>query len=147
MTASVRRCRGGFTLIEVLIVAVIVGVLAGIATPALGRAADRAAAAKVLADSRTLALAVRSSVEVGNPLPESSDWAVPPPTLGGFLEENMAFSFRDADYRLVTLPAIGVAELWVRYPEGSGLGEALQRYRRPGEVTWTPTRTTFLLAR
>lgn len=59
----------------------------------------------------------------------------------------MTFTFRDADYRLVTLPAIGVAELWVRYPEGSGLGEALQRYRRPGEVTWTPTRTTFLLAR
>lgn len=147
MTASFRRRKGGFTLIEVLIVAVIVGALAGIATPALARAAHRAAAAKVLADSRTLAIAVRSSVEVGNPLPESSDWGVQPPTLGGFLEENMTFTFRDADYRLVTLPAIGVAELWVRYPEGSGLGEALQRYRRPGEVTWTPTRTTFVLAR
>lgn len=147
MTASATKRRNGFTLIEVLIVAVIVGALAGIATPAVGRAVHRAAAAKVLADSRTLAIAVRSAVEAGNPLPESSDWGVPPPTLGGFLAENIAFTFRDADYRLVTLPAIGVAELWVRYPEGSGLGEALQRYRRPGAVTWTPTRTTFVLAR
>lgn len=142
-----RDRRGGFTLMEVLIVAVILGVLAGVASPALGRAVHRAGAAKVLADSRTMAIAVRSSIEAGNALPESSDWGVPPPTLGGFLEENMTFTFRDADYRLVTLPDIGVAELWVRYPEGSGLGAALQRYRRPGEVTWTPTRTTFVLAR
>lgn len=146
MRARAHR-RGGFTLVEVVIVSILIGILAGVATPALGRAVHRAGAAKVLADSRTLALAVRSAVEAGHSLPPSSDWGVSPPTLGGFVAEGMSFHFREAEYRFVTLPDIGAAELWVRYPEGSGLGEALQRYRRPGEVTWTPTRTTFVLAR
>lgn len=135
----------GFTLVEVLIVAVIVGILAGIATPMLGRAVDRAGATKVVADARTLSVAVRSFVETGGAVPASEMWGVAPSSLGLFLEETMTFSFRDAEYRFVTQPAIGVAQLWVRYPEGSGLGAALEQFRRDGEVTWTPTQTTFLL--
>lgn len=141
------RARAGFTLIEVLVVAVFVGILAGISTPTLARAIDRAGATRVLADARTLSLAVRSFLEGGGTLPATTDWGVSPTGLAPFLEEGMSFAFRDAEYRLVTLPGLGAAELWVRYPVGSGLGAALLRHRRPGEVTWTPTRTTFVLVR
>jgi len=138
--------RGGFTLVEMLIVSVIVGILAGIATPSLTRAVDRAAAAKVAADARTITVAVRSFVETGGTLPASEAPGVGPSTLGPYLEANMTFTFRDTVYRFVTQPAIGGAQLWVDYPVGSGVGNALQRFRNTGTVTWTPTRTTFVLA-
>jgi prepilin-type N-terminal cleavage/methylation domain-containing protein len=141
------RGRGGFTLIEVLIVSVMLGVLAGIATPTMARAIDRAGAAKVVADARNLSVAVRSFLETGGTLPASADWGVAPSSLGPYLAETMTFVFRDVEYRFVTLPGIGVAELWVRYSADSGVGAALQRFRRPGEVTWTPTQATFVLAK
>jgi prepilin-type N-terminal cleavage/methylation domain-containing protein len=137
--------RAGFTLVEVLLVSAMIGILAGIATPMLGRAVDRAGAAKIVADARTLSVAVRSFVETGGTLPPSEAWGVAPSSLGPYLEENMSFTFRDAEYRFVTLPGTGVAELWVRYPDGSGLGASLLPFRRTGEVTWTPTQTTFVL--
>ena len=139
--------RGGFTLVEVLVVAVVVGVLAGIAVPSLTRAIDRAAASKVVADARNISLSTRSFLEVGGTLPPSGPWGVAPAALAPYLEANMTFTFRDAEYRFVTVPALGRAELWVGYPAGSGLGNALQQFRRAGQVTWTPTRTTFSLAK
>lgn len=139
------RDRLGFTLIEVLIVSVILGVLAGISIPPLTRAANRAAAAKVVADARNLSLAVRQYLEEGNTLPEGGDWGESPTGLGQYLDENMTFTFRDAEYRFVTDPSLGDAQLWVRYPEGSGLGAALMTHRNGSTITWTPTRTTFFL--
>jgi prepilin-type N-terminal cleavage/methylation domain-containing protein len=139
--------RAGYTLIEVLTVAVLVGILAGLATPQLSRAIHRAGAAKVVADAHNLTLAVRAFTAAGGTLPATSEWGVPPSGLSSYLEETMAFAFRDVQYRFVTQPDIGVAQLWVGYDAASGVGEALQRFRRPGEVTWTPTRTTFVLVK
>jgi prepilin-type N-terminal cleavage/methylation domain-containing protein len=139
--------RAGYTLIEVLTVSLLLGALAGIATPQLSRAIHRAGAAKVVADAHNLSLAVRGFVTAGGTLPASSDWGVAPTGLNAYLEETMAFAFRDVEYRFVTQPDIGVAQLWVGYAAESGVGEALQRFRRPGEVTWTPTRTTFVLVK
>jgi prepilin-type N-terminal cleavage/methylation domain-containing protein len=139
------RDRRGFTLVEVLLVSAMLGILAGVATPMLTRAVDKAGAAKIAADARTLTVAVRSFVETGGTLPASEAWGVAPASLGPYLEDNMSFSFRGTEYRLVTQPTIGVAQLWIRYPADSRLGAALQEFRRPGEVTWTPTQTTFVL--
>ena len=139
--------RGGFTLVEVLVVSVIVGMLTGIALPSLGRAIDRAAASKVAADARNLSLSTRSFLEAGGILPASGTWGVAPTALAPYLEGTMTFTFRDAQYRFITVPALATAELWVGYPLGSGLGNALRRFRRLGQVTWTPTRTTFSLAK
>ncbi len=141
------RPRGaqGFTLVEVVVVSVILGILAGIAVPALGRQIDRAAATKVVADARIIEVATRSFVEAGGTLPPSGNWGEAPVALSAYLEEEMSFSYRDAEYRIVTLPASSQAELWVRYPEGSGLGGALLGHRNPPRITWTPTRTTFQL--
>lgn len=137
--------KGGFTLIEVLIVSVIVGILAGITTPSLSRVLDRAGATKVQADVHTLSVATRSFLEAGGTLPPTADPGVPPIELNAYIEEHMTFTFRDATYRFVTQPAMGAAQLWVDYPATSGLGVALRRLRRTGMVTWTPTRTTFVL--
>ncbi|HSW29789.1 MAG TPA: prepilin-type N-terminal cleavage/methylation domain-containing protein [Longimicrobiales bacterium] len=139
--------RAGFTLIEVLTVSLLLGALAGIATPQLSRAIDRAGAAKVVADAHNLTLATRAFMAAGGTLPASSEWGVAPTGLSAYLEETMPFAFRDVEYRFVTQPDIGVAQLWVGYEAESGVGEALQRFRRPGEVTWTPTRTTFVLVK
>lgn len=141
------RGRRGFTLVEVLLVAAVLGILAGISTPTMARAIHRAGAAKVVADARNLAVAVRSYLEAGGAMPASEAWGVAPSSMGQYLEENLTFSFRDVEYRFVTLPAIDAAELWVRYPAESGVGAALIRFRRPGEVTWTPTQTTFVLVK
>ena len=137
--------RRGYTLVEVLMVSVVVGILAGIATPILRGAIDRAAAAKVVTDARNVTIAVRQFMETGASLPATSPWGIAPDALDPYLEDGMAFTFRDAEYRFVTQPAIGVAQLWVRYPLGSPLGDALLQFRRPPEVTWTPTQTTFVL--
>ena len=143
---AVDRRRAGFTLVEVLLVATILGILAGVATPQLSRAIDRAGASKIAADARNLTLAVRSYQETSGTLPATEAWGVTPSSLGQYLDDSMAFTYRDAEYRFVTEPSIGLAELWVRYPEDSNLGAALQRFRRTGIVTWTPTQTTFVLA-
>jgi len=144
---NARRRQGGYTLIEVLTVAIMLGILAGISTPMLGRAIYRAGAAKVVADAHNITLAVRAFSAAGGALPPTSAWGVAPTGLAAFLEETMVFTFRDVEYRFVTQPDIGVAQLWVRYEKDSGVGEALQRFRRPGEVTWTPTRTSFVLVK
>ncbi len=144
---SHRRHRGGYTLIEVLTVAVVLGILAGISTPMLSRAIHRAGAAKVVADAHNLTLAVRAFMTAGGNLPKSGNWGEAPTGLSEFLEETMTFTYRDVEYRFVTQPNKGVAQLWVRYDKDSGVGAALMSFRRPGEVTWTPTRTTFVLAK
>jgi prepilin-type N-terminal cleavage/methylation domain-containing protein len=75
---SRRRRSGGYTLIEVLTVAIMLGVLAGISTPMLARAIHRAGAAKVVADAHNMTLAVRAFSAAGGTLPETSEWGVAP---------------------------------------------------------------------
>lgn len=138
------RDRRGFTFVEVLIVAVLIGILAGIALPYLAKAVDRASAAKVVSDARTLSLAARQHLEEGNDLPPTEDWGVFPTDLGRYVQANLPFTFRDAEYRFVSQPGLDDAQLWVRYPEESGIAQALKGHRG-STVTWTPTRTTFFL--
>ena len=142
---SDRSNRGGFTLVELLIVAAILGVLSGIILPKLGQAVDRAAATKVVSDARTIAFASRSFLDAGGTLPASGAWGVAPAGLGEYLEQTMSFTFRDARYRYVTQPELDAAQLWVDYPVGSPLGAALMSHRNGTTITWTPTRTTFIL--
>ena len=90
-------------------------------------------------------VATQSFLYTGGTLPETAPWGQAPPELNQHLEETMTFSRRDAVYRFVTQPLSGTTQLLVEYPEGSPVGQALQAFRRTGEVTWTPTQTTFFL--
>ena len=140
-----RTRRGGFSLGEVLLVAAFLGIIAAVAVPHLTRAIDNAAAAAVVADARSINTAIQSYIGAGNPMPPSGNWGEAPPELDEYIAETMTFSRRDAEYRFVTQPLSGTAQLWVEYPVGSPLGDALQKFRQTGVVTWTPTRTTFFL--
>ena len=57
MKKSFADRRSGFTLVELLIVIIIIGVLAGMMMMAAGAAADKAKAARVISDVRTMASA------------------------------------------------------------------------------------------
>lgn len=139
------RKRGGFTLIEILIVAVVLGILSGIALPNLTRALHQADAAKVVSDVRSIEFAVLAHIEDTGQLPGRGAWGTLPPDLTDYLPENMPFTYKDVRYRLNVNQRRGRVRLQVRYPRGSPLGEALKTFRRPGEVTWNARTTTFIL--
>lgn len=133
----------GFTLIEVLLVLVILGILAGLALPGVSVAIAKGDAAKVVSDARNIKVALRSYLESGGTLPRSRRWGQAPQGLEDHLPENMTFTHNTLDYRLTTQRRIGAAQLRVRYPRQSPIGEALKAHRRSGEVTWRAGRTTF----
>ena len=144
MLRPIRGC-DGFTLTEALLVAAMLGIMAGFAVPHISEAIDNAAAASVAGDAHNVGLAVNQFLQAGGTLPPTGNAGEVPTGLQEYLEETMTFSRRDAIYRLVTQPVSGTAQLWVDYPTGSPMGYALQAFREPGRVTWTPTRTTFFL--
>lgn len=137
----------GFTLIEVLLVVVILGILAGIALPSLSTAIAKADAAKVVSDARNIQIALQSHLESGGTMPRSSRWGQAPEGLEDHLPENMTFTHKNLDYRLTTQRRRGTAQLRVRYPRRSPIGEALKAHRRRGDVTWRARRTTFFLVK
>ena len=137
--------RGGFTIVEIAIVAIMLGIMAGIAMPNLTRAIHKADAAKIATDIRSIELGVQSHLEATGSLPASAGWAVLPPDLVPYLPDNMAWSYKHLNYRLRTNTRRGRVRVQVRYPRNDAIGEALKRFRRTGEVNWNRTTTTFIL--
>lgn len=140
--------RSGFTLIEVVTVAVIFGILAGSALPNLLGAMHRAHATKIVADMNTVRLAVFEFREDNGRLPGTARWGQTPPDMMPYLDQ-MPFVYKDLEYRLSVNSRRGRVEFRVRYPRGSPIGEALSRFRRPGResgsVSWTSRETKFRL--
>ena len=95
MTATARGRhgrRGGFTLVEMLIVVVVVGILGSIALPELNRALNRARAAAIMADLHTIHLAAQEAIAANGALPPQAGWGIVPPAMKPFLPENFSFS-------------------------------------------------------
>ena len=140
--SGLARARSGFTLVEMLIVILMISTLAGIAYPNVRGAVFRASAAKIVSDARAIELAVRNYAEDKDENPPGAGWGVLPPALAPYVRDNMPFTYRGLDYRLVTQVSPPSVRLEVQYPGGDGAGLALQRFAGPN-VTWTATRTTF----
>lgn len=142
------RRRNGFTLIELVITIIMLSVLGGIALPTLRAAVFRAHAAKVATDVAAVRAAVFQLREDTNGLPRTARWRTVPPDLATYLN-NVPFVYQDLEYRLVTNARRGRVDLRIRYPRGSTVGAALQRYRRSGSdagsVTWTARQTIWRL--
>ena len=135
----------GFSLIELLTVVVVLGILAGIALPTLRGATYRADAAKVVSDMEAVRFAVFEFREDNARLPGTAAWGTTPPDLAPYLDQ-MSFTYRDLEYKLGGNGSTKV-EFRVRYPRGSPIGDALRRFRRPGNdegsVSWTSRKTKF----
>ena len=93
-----RRKRGGFTLVEMLIAAVIMGILGAIALPEVNEALHRARAAAVLSDLNTVRLAAAEAMVANHSFPAQAAWGVVPPAMKPFLPENFSFA-RDGRVR------------------------------------------------
>lgn len=137
--------RGGFTLVEMAIVAAIMAILGGIALPNLNKAIHKADAARVVSDMRTVELAVQQFIEENGSVPRGGRWNQVPADLVPYLE-TMTFEYKTTDYRLLVNRRRGIVRFRVRYPRRDPIGAALAFYRRAGEVTWTNRRTDFYLA-
>ena len=137
--------RGGFTLIEILAVAIIMSLLAGIAIPNFKKAIYKADAARVMADMSAIRLAVAEFFEDNGRYPAPGNWGQTPSDLAPYLG-NMDFTYKDMEYRLWSGARTSFN---VRYPAGHGVGGELQKFRRPGgdegSILWTPVKTHFRL--
>lgn len=140
-----RASRGGFSLIEMALVAVVLGILAGVSLPSLTRAIHRADAARIMTDVRNVEMAVQAHLEDTGRLPRTGRWGQVPADLVPYLPESITFQYKHLQYRLVVNRRRGRVRLQVRYPRNDAIGEALKRFRRAGEVSWTRRRTTFIL--
>ena len=148
MTTRTNAARGGFSLIELLMVMIVIGVLSAIAIPYMKDAAFRADARKVMSDMAAVRLAVFEFREDNDRLPSTAAWNTIPPDLVPYLN-NVDFSYKDLNYRIRTNNRRGRVDFWVRYPRRDPIGLALRAFERPGRdsgtITWNARRTRFRL--
>ena len=90
-TARVDSRRGGFTLIEIMIVAAIVGILAGLAIPNLRTMLFRARAVEMAGDMEVVKVAALNYNANHHTWPAESSLAAIPTGLATFLPENYSF--------------------------------------------------------
>ena len=103
------RGRGGWTMIELLMVLVIMGILVNIAVPALRLIRRRAEAAHVIGDIRVIQLAAQSHHADRGTFPDTEEFGVVPLTIVPMLPEGFDFQYGEMRYR------------WHRYALPDGL--------------------------
>lgn len=93
MTHSKRSDRGGFTLIELIMVVAIVSLLAALAQPALQRVVTKARAAEAISNLNVIKVAVQVyEADFLNYPPEAAVGVIPT-GLSPYLPDNFAFAF------------------------------------------------------
>ena len=77
--------RGGFTLVEIMIVVVIIGLLAAVAIPAFQKVQQRSRATRFANDFRQFEAAYQRFFMEGNPRPPVTGGGITPPGMSGYL--------------------------------------------------------------
>ena len=132
----------GFTIIEMLVVVTVIATILGIAIPNYQQQVNRADAARIASDVRTINLAVKEFAAENGSLPGGAAAGVVPPELSEYLE-TMSFTYKDVTYRVITAANAGTVRVRVQYPRRSLTGAALQSYSDGSTVVWTSRRTDF----
>jgi prepilin-type N-terminal cleavage/methylation domain-containing protein len=103
------RGRGGWTIIELLMVLVIMGILVNIAVPGLRLIRRRAEAAHVIGDIRAIWIGAQSHHADRGTFPPTDEFGVIPATMVPMLPDGFEFRYGDVRYR------------WHRYSLPDGL--------------------------
>lgn len=98
--------RGGFTLVELLVVAAIIGILAGLAIPNMRTILLRARATELAGDMEVVRVATQSYNGENHTWPGEASQGAVPPELVPYLPEGYSFSRDgyDLDYENWSLP-------------------------------------------
>ena len=91
--------RGGFTLVELVVVTMIVAILASIAVPLFRETLLKADAAHLVADAHTVSLATYEFLAEDGRFPGTGGLGTIPPELAGFLPDNFPFTYKDIEYQ------------------------------------------------
>lgn len=104
--AGVDPRRGGFTLVELLVVAAIVGILTGLAIPNMRTVLLRARATELAGDMEVVRLAAHSYNGNSHVWPAEAATGTVPPELVPYLPDNFSFNRNgyDLDYENWSLP-------------------------------------------
>ena len=137
--------RGGFSLIELLTVIVVLGILATIAIPRFREAADRADAAVIVEDARTILQAgVVAFYENGQFPPDAAAGERPEalePYLPGtdfIYEGTIPYTWRTG----VDAAGDPTAYLYVDLSAHGGIAQAMERHEGPQSI-WSPDEIVF----
>jgi prepilin-type N-terminal cleavage/methylation domain-containing protein len=145
-----RNGRGGFTLLELMIVTMLVGILAAIAIPRFSDLLLKAEASRLLADAHTVSLASYEVLaETGN-FPSSGGPGSVPPEMAGVLGDNF-FADEGVKYQWVSINFPDKNNFWqtsdlgvliVDYSERPELADPMYSHRGT-DAQWGPDQFYF----
>lgn len=154
MTLARRARRGGFTLIELVVVVLIVGILAAIAIPRYQEAVARADAAHILGDVNTIRLAAFEFLSSEGRFPSAGPFGSPPEEMEDLLPGGYDFEHKGVEYRWLSIRLGGISSfwqtdhlgiLWVNLSGNERISEAMRTHRGTMAI-WTPFAMLFLFA-
>jgi len=137
-----RRRRGGFTLVELILVVVIISVLAAIAIPNYRVVVTRARAADLLGRIDVVEVAVQSYLADNNAWPDDGTDGQAPDALAEYLPDD--FLFNGEDFQLKWENGGGLKGVAV-VTDNEELGNALLDVAGPGRWFVSGNRYVFIL--